>query len=63
MVMFFSAAMRSASGGCVLKSPESICPGLNGATIKSDEVVGETFIGMRWLYAPNFSSALISPYG
>jgi hypothetical protein len=46
MVMFFSAAIRSASGGCVLKSPESVCPIESGATIIRAEVVGEIFMGI-----------------
>ena len=53
--------MRSASGGCVLNRPESTWPAVSGATMQSAEVEGEISIGIRLLYAPSFSSALIKP--
>jgi len=49
MVRFRSAAIRSARGGCVLKSPENSCRGLRGATMNREAVLGGTSIGMRWL--------------
>lgn len=59
--IFLSAAIRSDSGGCVLNNPVKIWPALRGATMKSEAVAGGTFIGIRLLYAPSFSSALIKP--
>lgn len=49
IVILRSAAMRSASGGCVLNRRENICPAESGATMQSADVDGEMFIGMRLL--------------
>ena len=46
IVILRSTAIRSERGGCVLKSPENTCPALRGATMNSDAVVGETFMGI-----------------
>src|ERR1700730_1205731 len=45
-----SAAMRSSSGGCVLKSEESVSEPNMGLTMHSAEVVGDSaVVGMRLL--------------
>ena len=50
MVVSRSAAMRSASGGCVLKSEESVPPPNMGLTIQSEDVDGEiAVVGIRLL--------------
>lgn len=49
MVILRSAAMRSASGGCVLKRLENIPRAVSGCTIISAEVVGEMSMGIRLL--------------
>jgi hypothetical protein len=60
MVMLRRTAIRSESGGCVLNNPENIWPALNGATMNSEAVAGDTSMGIRLLAAPSFSSALIN---
>ena len=45
--MFWRVSMRFSSGGCVLKRLAMTRRAESGATMNSDEVVGETFIGMR----------------
>src|SRR5713101_2944741 len=57
-----SAAIRSSSGGCVLKSEERVSEPNMGLTIHRAEVVGDiAVVGMRLLYAPSFCKALMSP--
>ena len=46
IVIFRNSAIRSESGGCVLKSPENNCPADSGCTIINAEVEGGTFIGI-----------------
>src|SRR5216683_715253 len=60
----FSAAMRSSSGGWVLNNEESVPFPNIGFTMQRAEVAGGiAVVGIRRLYAPSFSSALINPYG
>ena len=50
MVNSRSAAIRSASGGCVLNSEDKVPPPNHGFTIQSAAVDGDTLVvGMRWL--------------
>jgi hypothetical protein len=57
-----SAAIRSSKGGCVLNKELKLAVPNRGWTIQSDEVLGEMAeVGMRRLYVPSFSSALIRP--
>src|SRR6266436_9940083 len=50
MLISRSAAMRSSSGGWVLKSEDSMPPPKKGLTMQSAEVDGESeVVGMRWL--------------
>src|SRR5712692_3856107 len=46
IIMLRSAAMRSGSGGWVLNMPVKTWPAESGATMKSEDVAGETFIGI-----------------
>ena len=50
IVISRSAAIRSGSGGCVLKSEESVPPPNRGFTMQSEEVDGEmAVVGIRLL--------------
>ena len=58
----FRAAMRSSSGGWVLKSEERVPLPNIGLTMHNAEVLGEIAeVGIRRLYIPSFSRALMSP--
>jgi hypothetical protein len=54
--------MRSSSGGWVLNSEASVPPPNIGLTMHSEDVLGDMAeVGMRLLYAPSFSNALMRP--
>ena len=50
MVISRNAAMRSSSGGCVLKSEENVPPPKKGFTMHSADIEGESeVVGIFWL--------------
>src|ERR1700746_2819557 len=62
MVISRRVGMRLASGGGVQKKVPKEPPPKSGFTMHNEEVEGEmAVVGIRLLYAPSFSRALISP--